>query len=209
MNQTILYYDINAEKFCRETKNVDMSFCRDKFLTFLEQKNDILGIRDIDRLKVHILDAGCGSGRDAKAFLDAGYQVTALDASTKMCDEAAKLLKQQVFCVRFQEMEFKQEFDGIWACASLLHVSYIEINDVIKRLWNALKQGGILYSSFKYGEGRRNVKGRIFYDYKESALEGLMINNHFCIEDLFITQDVRENRKEEQWINVLARKHLR
>ena len=138
MNQTISYYDKNAEEFCRATKEADMSFCRDKFLHLLEQKNHI-GIKQSDKSNIYILDAGCGSGRDAKAFLDAGYQVTALDASEKICEEAGKLLKQEVLCIEFKELQFQQKFNGIWACASLLHVSYTEIDGVLKRLWDALK----------------------------------------------------------------------
>lgn len=123
MNQTISYYDKHAEEFCQETKDADMRFCRDKFLSLLEQKNDMQNSKDNTSLNIHILDAGCGSGRDAKAFLDAGCQVTAMDASIKMCEEAQKWLNRQVLCLSFEELIFKQEFDGIWACASLLHVS--------------------------------------------------------------------------------------
>lgn len=205
MNQTISYYDKNAEEFCRATKDADMSFCRDKFLYLLEQKNHIR-IKESDKSKIHILDAGCGSGRDARAFLDAGYQVTALDASKKICEEAAKLIKQEALCIRFEEVQFQKEFDGIWACASLLHVSYAEINGVLKRFWDALKEDGIFYASFKYGEGMRIDKDRLFYDYKETALKNLMINNCFLVESIFVTQDVRKSKENEQWINVLAKK---
>lgn len=205
MNQTIAYYDKNAEKFCDATKDADMSFCRNKFLCLLEQKNHI-GEKDTDGAKRHILDAGCGSGRDAKAFLDAGYQVTALDGSRKICEEAKKLIKQEVFCIEFEKLQFWQEFDGIWACASLLHVSYTQIRGVLKRFWDALKEEGILYASFKYGKGMRADGERVFYDYEETTLKSLMISNRFSVEDIFRTQDVRKNRESEQWINVLAKK---
>ena len=155
---------------------------------------------------MHILDAGCGSGRDAKAFLDAGYRVTALDASRGICKEAKKLIGQEVYCIKFEELQFQQEFDGIWACASLLHVSFAEINGVLKRLWDALKKDGVLYASFKYGEGIRTDNDRLFFNYEETTLNGLMINNGFLVEDIFLTQDVRKNREEERWINVLAKK---
>lgn len=206
MNRTISYYDKHAEEFCRETKDADMSFCGDKFLNLLERKNSTHNIENDGRLNIHILDAGCGSGRDAMAFLDAGYQVTAMDASTKICKEAEKLLNRRVLCLRFEGLTFEQEFDGIWACASLLHVSNKEIDDVLKRLFYALKENGILYASFKYGDGERAVKERFFNDYNETTLKALMIKNGFCIEDMFMMQDVREDRKMERWINVLAGK---
>jgi len=191
MNHTISYYNKNAEAFCLATKDTDMSFCRDKFLHLLEQKNHIK-TKESDKSKIHILDAG--------------YQVTALDGSKKMCEEAEKLIKQEVLCIRFEELQFRQEFDGIWGCASLLHVAYTEINGVLKRFWNALKEEGIFYASFKYGKGMRIDKGRLFYDYEENALKKLMINNRFLVENIFVTQDVRKDRENEQWINVLAKK---
>ena len=205
MNPVISYYDKNAEEFCRATKDADMSFCRDKFLHLLEQRNYIKKSKS-DKSKIHILDAGCGSGRDAKAFLDAGYQVTALDASRKMCEEAKKLIKQEVYCIKFEELQFQEEFNGIWACASLLHISFAEISGVLKRLWNALRENGVLYASFKYGEGIRTDKDRLFFNYEETALNNLMINKGYLIEDIFLTQDVRKSREGEQWINVLAKK---
>ena len=205
MNPVISYYDKNAEEFCRATKDADMSFCRDKFLHLLEQRNYIKKSKS-DKSKIHILDAGCGSGRDAKAFLDAGYQVTALDASRKMCEEAKKLIKQEVYCIKFEELQFQEEFNGIWACASLLHISFAEISGVLKRLWNALRENGVLYASIKYGEGIRTDKDRLFFNYEETALNNLMINNGYLIEDIFLTQDVRKSREGEQWINVLAKK---
>ncbi len=193
MNHTISYYNKNAEAFCLATKDTDMSFCRDKFLHLLEQKNHIK-TKESDKSKIHILDAG--------------YQVTALDGSKKMCEEAEKLIKQEVLCIRFEELQFRQEFDGIWGCASLLHVAYTEINGVLKRFWNALKEEGIFYASFKYGKGMRIDKGRLFYDYEENALKKLMINNRFLVENIFVTQDVRKDRENEQWINVLAKKQV-
>lgn len=205
MNPVMSYYDKNAEEFCRATKDADMSFCRDRFLHLLEQRNYVKK-SESSKSKIHILDAGCGSGRDAKAFLDAGYQVTALDASRKICEEAKKLIGQDVYCVRFEELQFQQEFDGIWACASLLHVSFEEINGVLKRLWDALKVDGVLYASFKYGEGIRTDKDRLFFNYEETTLNDLMINNGFLVEDIFLTRDVRKDREGEQWINILARK---
>lgn len=202
---SIAYYDKHAAQFCRETKEADMGACRKRFTDLLEQRFSLADGAGFGRDSLHILDAGCGSGRDVKAFLDAGYRVTALDASKEMCREAGQFLKQDVICARFEELEWEQEFDGIWACASLLHVPYAQIPDVLKRLWNALKQNGVFYASFKYGTGRRREHGRVFYDYTETALEGLMAAQ-FSIEQMFVTRDVRKGREDERWINVLAEK---
>ena len=191
MNQTISYYDKNAEEFCKNTIDADMSFCRDKFLKYL--KNGAA-----------ILDAGCGSGRDSVAFKQLGYHVTAMDASLKICKEAEKVLGQKVLCKIFEEVNDENVYDGIWACASLLHVPKVRMKEVLYRLKRALKDGGVLYASFKCGEEEKIVNGRLFNYYDERSLEALMIENGFEVLELFVTQDVREDRHEEKWVNVVG-----
>ena len=187
MNKTILYYEENAAEFCKNTLNADMAFCRNKFLGYLKPG-------------AHILDAGCGSGRDSKAFMELGYQVTAMDASQKICEEAEKLLELKVFCQSFEEIEMENTFDGIWACASLLHVSKEKLPEVLYRLKQALKDGGILYASFKYGEGESVKKGRLFNNYNEGNLRSLMKDAGFEVSEVFVTEDVREDRRGEKWV---------
>src|SRR5687768_2348818 len=123
---SIDYYNKNAEQFYNETIDVDMTALYKPFLEHLPDK-------------AHILDAGCGSGRDSLYFLQNGYRVTAIDASIKLSKMASKLIKQSVLNITFQEMNFKNEFDGIWASASLLHISRRQINDVLIQMAKALK----------------------------------------------------------------------
>ena len=191
VNQTISYYDENAEEFCKNTIDADMSFCRDKFLQYL--KNG-----------ASILDAGCGSGRDGVAFNQLGYHVTAMDASPKICREAEKVLGQKVICKTFEELDDENVYDGIWACASLLHVPKERMGEVLHRLKRALKDGGILYASFKYGEEEKVVNGRLFSNYDEQSLRALMSENGFDILELFVTRDVRTDRHGEKWVNVVG-----
>lgn len=193
MNQTLSYYNEHGEEYCAATAGADMSLCRDKFMTCLPEG-------------AYILDAGCGSGRDSKVFMDNGFAVTAMDASEKMCEEAEKLLGQNVLQLSFEEMNFHNEFDGIWACASLLHVAKSEINMVMKNLRTALKPNGILYASFKYGTEERIAQGRLFNDYDEGSLITLLENNGFTVCDIFITEDVRKMRQGENWVNAIAKK---
>lgn len=191
MNQTISYYDKNAEEFCKNTIDADMTFCRGKFLKYL--KNGAT-----------ILDAGCGSGRDSVVFKQLGYHVTAMDASPKICREAEKVLGQKVLCKTFEELDDENVYDGIWACASLLHVPKERIGEALYRLKRALKDGGILYASFKYGEEEKIVNGRLFNYYNEQSLRTLMCENGFEVLELFVTQDVRKDRREEKWVNVIG-----
>lgn len=193
MNQTISYYDKNAEEFCKNTIDADMSYCRSKFLNYLSEG-------------ASILDAGCGSGRDSVAFKQLGYHVTAMDASPEICKEAEKVLGQKVLCKIFEELDDENVYDGIWACASLLHVPKESMGEVLYRLKLALKDGGILYASFKYGDGEKIVNERLFNYFNEQSLRMLMRENGFEVLELFVTRDVRENRHEEKWVNVVGMK---
>ena len=195
MNQTISYYEEHAAEFCRSTLNADMTYCRERFLKYLHPGS-------------RILDAGCGSGRDSKAFADLGYYVTAMDASPKICAEAERVLGQKVLCQSFEEMDMENMFDGIWACASLLHLSKEKIPDVMFRLKCALKEDGILYASFKYGDEEVIHQGRYFSDYNERSLKKLMQDAGFEILELFVTEDVREDRRGEKWVNVIGMRRL-
>lgn len=192
MDQTISYYEKHAAEFCRSTLEADMAFCRERFLKHLKPGS-------------RILDAGCGSGRDSKAFAELGYRVTAMDASPKICAEAQKVLGQKVLCQSFEGLEIENRFDGIWACASLLHVQKDKISDVLYRLKRALKEDGVLYASFKYGDGEVIRRGRYFCNYNERTLEKLIHDAGFEILELFVTEDVREDRCGEKWVNVVGK----
>lgn len=192
-SETINYYNENAKDFCAGTVNADMSLCRNKFMAFLEQGD-------------RILDAGCGSGRDSKVFLDMGYDVISMDASSAVCKEAEAYLGKPVLCKSFEKIEFSNEFDGIWACASLLHVSRNDIDAVFEKLNKALKDNGVLYVSFKYGENERIKDGRFFNDYTEEMLVDLLKSHSYKIEEIFISFDVRKDRESEKWVNAFVRK---
>jgi len=160
-----------------------------------------------------ILDAGCGSGRDSKAFIESGYRVVALDGSKEMCRQASAYLGQEVQCRRFEEIDEKEVYDGIWACASLLHVPHELLPKVIARLIAALVDGGVLYASFKYGEEEREAGGRYFTDLREDGwkkvleeAEEEMKESRLETVECFVTGDVREGRGGEKWLNVVGRK---
>lgn len=194
MDKTLDYYDRIAEAFAADTRDADVGELHELFLSHLPA-----GAR--------ILDLGCGSGRDSRLFLGKGYDVTAVDGSKEFCRIASDLIGQEVLCRTFEELDFEEEFDGVWACASILHVPSERLPGVIARISRALKRGGFFYASFKYGvfEGERN--GRYFTDLDEAGFAALIAGfPEFGIVETRITSDVRPGRAEEKWLNVVVRK---
>lgn len=198
--RTLSYYDENASAFCEGTRNEDMSEMRGRFQQYLKPG-------------ALILDAGCGSGRDSKAFMESGYRVVAMDGSKEMCRQASKYLGHEVQCRRFEEIDERNVYDGIWACASLLHVPYELLPKVIAKLVDSLVDGGVLYASFKYGEEEREAGGRYFTDLMEEGWKKVLEEAEEEIKgsrletvECFVTGDVREGRGEEKWLNVVGRK---
>lgn len=198
--RTLSYYDENASAFCEGTRNADMSEMRGRFQQYLKPG-------------ALILDAGCGSGRDSKAFMESGYRVVAMDGSKEMCRQASKYLGHEVQCRRFEEIDERNVYDGIWACASLLHVPYELLPKVIAKLVDSLVDGGVLYASFKYGEEEREAGGRYFTDLMEEGWKKVLEEAEEEIKgsrletvECFVTGDVREGRGGEKWLNVVGRK---
>lgn len=191
MSKTIDYYNELANDYYASTVEADMSAQYSMFEKYLGE-----GAR--------VLDCGCGSGRDSKHFIEQGFAVEAIDGSANLCKLASELTGLGVKNILFQDMDYVGCFDGIWACASLLHLSKEELLEVLTKLKRALVDGGILYVSFKYGnfEGERN--GRFFIDLNEDSLSTLMAEiGGFEIKEKYISSDVRSGRDNEKWLNVI------
>lgn len=191
---TTRWYDDNAETFAERTQFLDMSHLQDKFLAHIPKGGTIL-------------DAGCGAGRDSKAFLDKGFDITAIDASANLAKVAEAFTGRPVTVMHFQEVAWEKAFDGVWACASLLHVPKRELPDVFRRLARALKPGGVLYASFKSGTGERTdaKSGRLFTDMTEDDVRELVQKVPMLVPlTVWTSADIR---MEEHlgWVNLLLR----
>lgn len=194
-DKTIEYYNQNANSFVAGTISVDFKATQDRFLS---------------RLKVgdYILDFGCGSGRDAKYFLGAGLKVDAIDGSEELCKIASAYIGIEVKQMLFQELNEHEKYDGIWACSSILHLPKDELKSVFNIMVAALKTGGIIYTSFKYGifEGERN--GRYFSDFTiETFIKFIQDVENLKLDEYWITEDVRPGRGEEKWLNLILQKN--
>ena len=194
MQNTIEYYEQNAKSFIEGTQNVDFTEIQDAFLGLLPEK-------------AVILDLGCGSGRDTKYFLEQGYSVDATDGSLELCKAASNYTGIKVKHMYFQELDECEKYDGIWACASVLHLKKQELPGIFRKMSTATKKNGIIYLSFKYGnfEGVRN--GRYFTDMTEEGMSMLLADFlELKVEQQWITGDVRAGRGDERWVNMILRK---
>jgi len=153
-----------------------------------------------------VLDAGCGSGRDALAFVREGYDVTAIDGSAEMVRLSTRHTGLAVRLMSFDEIDWREAFDGVWACASLLHVPPDALPGVIGRIRRALKPGGVFFSSFKLGAGLRSANGRWFSDLEPTSLRRLLEAGALDVLTTEVTQDLRPDRKNEMWVSALARR---
>ena len=156
---TLDYYETYAKDFFSQTINVDM---QNVYQPFLE---------NLPSGKQTILDIGCGSGRDSVFFANKGFEVVAIDGSKSLIDLAKQTdTRINWQCLRFDEIakqSWQNQFTGIWACASLLHVPFDDLPKILNDLLSCLRPTGILYASFKYGNSERKKDGRFFCDMNE------------------------------------------
>lgn len=189
---TLAFYRDHAQRFIDSTANLDLHELYHPFLSRLQPG-------------AHILDAGCGSGRDGVAFVERGYKVTAIDAAPAMV-AAARSRGLRAELLPFQQMKYRQAFDGIWACASLLHVPHRQIPGVLKRFATALRPGGLLYVSLKEGHGEKTTPdGRFFSYFQPDEFEdALVATGHFEMIDTWLTYAPDSSGKDWPWLNFLA-----
>ena len=192
---SIDYYDTNGEAFFADTVAVMDLPQRRSFLSHIPTGGAVL-------------EAGCGSGRDARFFVESGLAVTAFDGSATMVRLASAHTGLNVLHATFADMDWVEAFDGVWACASLLHVPQAELPDAFARIHRALRPGGFAFASFKRGKGERSANGRRFTDLEVGDLTALLTDVGFEILEADMSGDLRPGREHEQWVSALARRPL-
>lgn len=192
IRMTIPFYDNNSEDFSERTKSINLTELYDTLAKYIPES-------------AHILDAGCGSGRDSKAFLARGYSVSAFDASQEMVKLASEYTGLNVRHITFSEMDYQSEFDAVWANASLLHVPYLRLPQAFENIIRALKRNGMFYASFKIGHGeKKDEHGRHFTYFDETHMRDFVAQfPELLIEEIIQTEDSRPNRPD--WLNTYMR----
>lgn len=192
---TLDYYNKNSEEYFNSTLNVDMTNTYKAFLKLVPKGGKIL-------------DLGCGSGRDSMNFMKLGYEVTFVDGAKELAKRASVLLGKEVIVSTFEELELKEKFHGIWACASLLHIKREDLKTVLNNLYNNLDDNGVFYMSFKYGEKEYvDDKNRYFNCFTdESIISFINENTKYNILGLYITEDKLGRVNEVKWLNLICNK---
>jgi SAM-dependent methyltransferase len=193
---SIQFYEQNAEDFFRRSVDADMARGHAEFTALLKP-----GAR--------VLDAGCGSGRDALAFSRAGFQVTAMEASAGLAALARAHTGLPIQVMTFDEVDWRDAFDGVWACASLLHVPRAQLAPTVRRLRDALTPGGVFWMSFKYGTEERQAGDRRFTDLDEAGAQALVAEaGGLALISLHVTEDVRADHSGDRWLSILCRRNM-
>lgn len=191
---SIDYYNKYANLYFESTVELDMGEVLDKFIGLLPEGAEIM-------------DLGCGSGRDSLYLIDRGFDVTAVDGSKELCELASIHIGQDVLQMQFSELDFDEVFDGIWACASLLHTAPDEFEEIFGKVIKCLKPGGVLYMSFKHGEFSGFRKGRYFNDFKTKEMKDIISKfSELALLEIWKSPDVRNDHGDEVWLNVLVKK---
>jgi SAM-dependent methyltransferase len=241
MLENLSYYEKNADAYAAKFDGFDLGELRAHFTEAVKKdapkRESIYG-----NTAPKLLEAGCGTGRDAAAFIADGFVVTAFDVSPAMvrkCSRRIRELKKNPnsqiaeratssVCDEktFDEVRYRNEFDAVWASASLLHIPKKDLFDTIQRLVQSLKPDGVLFMSFKYGIGEAEFDSRHYSYFRRKELRIILDNiPNATILEMWLTDQKGEKlppfgalmaalrlsakRKSGCWVNVIVKKNLR
>lgn len=156
-----------------------------------------------------ILELGCGNGRDAAYMLSRGFDVDATDGMPELAAEAERRLGRPVRILRFEQLAVIASYDGIWACASLLHAPASSLVEILGRIYRALRPGGIFTASFKAGNGEgHDDLGRYFNYPSEEHLRADYVASGWKNVVLETQMGSGYDAKPTEWLWVTARRSL-
>lgn len=188
------YYNQNAKDLYLKTIGIDLHPIYNEFQKYL-------------KIGCKLLDVGFGSGRDSLYFNEQRFHVVSIDFAEEVVKRGKSLLNNEVLLVDVRDIQYKNEFDAIWASAIFLHFTNEEILKILKKCSDALKDDGVMYVSFKYGADEALRKGRYFNNFNEEKwLKLIEQQNDLKVEKMWVTEDARPDRLERYWLNVILKK---
>ncbi|MCR5350198.1 MAG: class I SAM-dependent methyltransferase, partial [Acholeplasmatales bacterium] len=150
------FYNENYEEYIDRTINADMGDIYKFFLKYAKTRGKLL-------------DIGFGSGRDMLYFKSLGFDTYGIDPEPIFVSKA-KEKGLEVECIDINDCFLEYDkYDYIWACASLLHIKKEKLNQVFIICSNLLKDNGIMYCSFKYGEFEGIIDNRYYTNLNEES----------------------------------------
>lgn len=192
--QTLHFYETNAEIYAEQTRGIDLAHLYKPFLKYIPRGG-------------RILDVGCGAGRDLRRFADEGFEAVGIDPSEKLAAMASEFSGCNVLVSSVQDLSFNQEFDGAWACASLIHLPRHELPSALGKISLALRARGVLFVSMQIGSGEMVMDdGRFVARYTSKEVSNAIEQADFELVDVWITPDSSPARHSLVWVNAIARK---
>jgi hypothetical protein len=182
------YYITNAYKYTSEN-SASLNVSMQEFYSFFEKylnEND------------NILDIGFGSGRDSLYF-SSKYNVTSIDVIPDFIQHGKVIGLKDVQLQRIENIEYENMFNGIWACASLLHLDDEYLLKAIDKIIISSRKSCIFYVSFKYGDSENIIEGRYFNNMNEKKFFKIFNRKEFSILKINVTDD--KLQRENKWLN--------
>lgn len=190
----LAYYEANATTYAERTADANLSHLYESFLSLLPPS-------------ARILDVGCGGGRDLKAFRKQGFDAFGIDPSSELAAIARRNSGANVAVAHVENIDLLEEFDAVWACASLLHLPRTELPEALKRIRRSLVTGGVFFLSVQAGSGEGiSEDGRYFTYYDEPEIRAAVEATGFEVLKIWGTADSLDRRSAIRWVNLLARK---
>jgi SAM-dependent methyltransferase len=204
LKKTIAVYDKIADDYAKGVLAYTPEIEREKFTTLVKKEGSIL-------------DVGCAAGRDSEYFSHKGFHVTGIDLSKNLLKRA----KQKSLKIDFQIQDVRTlhfpnySFDGIFACAVLLHLKRLEIFPVFQSFHRILKDGGILFVMMKRGKGEVDIREELSSDesrhftlVEKNEISQWMCDTGFSIIELYTwkSQDRWPEGRDVEWISCFAKK---
>ncbi len=194
-NETVAFYDREAKTYAAD---VAPKAVPDILLSFATRLPAVSSV----------LDLGCGGGWASVAFQDMGHDVIAMDGSESMLAEARKLGVRNTLLDDFSGIDWRGEFDGIWASFSLQHAPRETMPGTLGKIADALKPGGWLYIGIHEGdETVRDPLARLYCHYTQVELQGLLASAGIEIRAVTHDKSTGYDGRPIDCMHIEAQKH--